>query len=224
MKTTAFLSILSALATAFLLTSSANANLALPHIEIHSQLAQEQVDIKITGDQGEVTGTFKYIKTVEDYYDLTLYLPVYAKEGTPVKDFTPDIHFGDQKLEVVFVKKEWEQERDIRDFGSLPQVEGQRVYWFMIPHVPQQPEQKEFTLKIRYTQKLAGGKFIYTPLIPKQLEGKDYGSITISADRPLTLIDADKHSFEKDGDKFVVDPSDKRGIIVEVAKVAPKFP
>jgi len=230
MKTAAFLSILSALATAFLLTSSANANVAPDPVEMHFHLAHEEVLCAIEGDQAVVTGTFTFDRHPEGFNVPVLYLPVYAVEGTPVKEMMPTFTMNDQKLDVHFVEKRWENNYNIKKFGDLPQLEGQRVYWFYVPNLPQFPvtsaddTPRQTTLKIRYTQKLAGGKFIYTPLIPKQQEGKDYGSITVSADRPLTLIDADKHSFEKDGDKFVVDPSDKRGIIVEVAKVAPKLP
>lgn len=210
---------------------AAQANLALPHVEVHSQLAHEQVEIKIAGDRGEVTGTFSYTTPEGWYSDLKLYLPVYAAEGTPVDAFRPETHLGDQKLDVVFVKKEWETDRNITDFGVLPQIEGQRVHWFMVPHVPQQPsltegeaENKKVMLKICYTQKLSNGKFIYTPLIPKQQKDKDYGDITVSADRPLTLLDADTHRFVSNDDKLVVEPSDKRAIVVEVAKGKANLP
>ena len=143
------------------------------------------------------------------------------------------ITMGEQKLKVVLVpaKNEYKLDRNITDFGKLPQIEGQRVYWFMVPHVPQQPDLtydeqsgKTFSLKIRYTQKLSHDQFIYTPLIPKQDKNKDYGSITITADKPLMLIDEDKHEFEKGHRKYVVEPSDKRGIVVQVAKVTPQIP
>lgn len=232
MKTAAFLSILSALATAFLLTTSAGANLALPHVEVHSRLAHEEVEVKITGDTAEVTGTFSYTLPPGWYSDLKLYLPVYAAEGTPVEDFTPDITLEEQKLDVRFIKKEWEKgSDDIKAFGELPQLEGQRVHWFMVPHVPQQPALtekekgiKKFILKIRYTQKLSHDKFIYTPLIPNEVKQLDYGTITVSADKPLMLIDEDQHVFEKVKRKYVIKPSDKRAIIVQVAKVTPQIP
>ncbi len=253
MKNPELCSVLTTLAVA-LVCSSAKANLAIPHLEVHSQLVSEAVEVEITGDKAEVTGTFTYTKPKEAYFDLKLYLPVYAQEGTPVKQIQPEIFMGEKKLEVYPVidmkidiahptvtprptTKDNDSGLDISqfyggltvdsniaDFGELPQLEGQRVYWFMVPHVPQYPVltgndvTKDFSLKIRYTQKLSNNKFIYTPLIPKQKKEVDYGSISVSADRKLSLLDSNKHSFvEKEG-KLIIDPSDKRAIVVELAK------
>ena len=79
-------------------------------------------------------------------------------------------------------------------FGELPQIEGQRVYWFYVSDLPQFPattaadKPRQTTLKIRYTQKLSNGKFIYTPLIPKANQvnrqggvSKKFGTITLRA-------------------------------------------
>ena len=118
----------------------------------------------------------------------------------------------------------WEGTLPVASFGKLPQLEGQEVYWFLVPHVPQQPEKTEMTLEIRYNQELSNGKFIYTPLIPGMKKDHDYGSISLSGDRPLTLLDPDKHDFVMDGEKIVVHPSDKRGIVVEVGEVQDKLP
>ena len=115
-------------------------------------------------------------------------------------------------------------------FGELPQIEGQRVYWFYVSDLPQFPattageKPHQTTLKIRYTQKLSNDKFIYTPLIPNQKKDQDYGSITASADRKLTLLDSSKHSFVEEEGKFIIEPSDKRAIIVQVVKAGDKLP
>ena len=219
-------SLISAASLALFAGSTALANLALPQVEMHSQLTHEEVNVEIKGDEAVVTGTFKFSKeSLKEYYDLTFYLPVYAVEGTAVEKMQPTITMDGKALEVVFVKKEWENARKIREFGEMPQLEGQRVYWFLIPHVAQQPEQKELTIKISYKQSLSNNKFIYTPLIPHQKESKDYGGITITADRPYKLVDVEKHSVAspKEG-VLVVEPSDKRAIIVECEKVVPKLP
>ena len=184
----------------------------------------------ISGDEAEVTGTFTFDQHEEGFAISVLYLPVYAKEGTPVKDMLPDFTIDGKKLKAHFIEKKWESNHHIKRFGEMPQIEGQRVYWFYISDMPQtyitsaDDKPRQTTLKIRYTQKLSGDKFIYTPLIPNQKKGKDYGSITVSADRKLTLLHSEKHDFVEEGGKFIIEPSDKRGIVVKVAKPVPKLP
>lgn len=86
------------------------------------------------------------------------------------------------------------------------------------------PGEKSVTLSIRYTQKLAADKFIYTPLIPKMEKGKDYGSITIAGDRPLRLVDSKSHEFsEKDG-KLVVKPADRKAIVIDAGQPVASTP
>ena len=230
MKARTFLKSSISIAALSLVTPAALANLAIPQVEIHTYLVHEDVHCEIKGDEAIVTGTFTYESKHLDYLDLNLYLPVYAKQGTPVEQMKPEIKMHGKALEVKFIKKQWESHSDITSFGKLPQLEGQRVYWFLAPHIPQLPvtnaedKPQKLLAQIRYTQKLSNGKFIYTPLIPKQKKGVDYGSITVSADRPLKLQNSESHDFiEKDG-KFVIEPSDKRGIVVEVATAKPSIP
>lgn len=213
-------------ATAALVISAAHANPRIPDREIHAQLVHEEVDIRIAGDQAKVTGIYKFKNDARDFVNLMIYLPVYAKEGTPVEEMKPVFALPAGALqEARFIKAEWEKlDGNIKAFGELPQIEGQRVYWFMVPYLSQKPNQTEFTLNITYSQKLTGEKFIYTPLIPNQKKDHDYGSISISADRALSLKDSDKHDFVKKGSKLVIHPADKRAIIVSVAKPAQKLP
>ena len=206
--------------------SAAQANPRIVSVEVHAQLLHEEVDVRIEKEVATVSGTYKFKNDSRGYVNLQIYLPVYAKEGTPEEQMRPVFKIdGEQELKARFIKAEWEKsDRNIKSFGELPQLEGQRVYWFLVPYIAQQPGQKDFTLGITYKQQLSGDKFIYTPLIPKQMKDHDYGSITLSADRPLKLVDSGKHDFvEKDG-KLVVEPSDKRGIVVEAAKVKAKLP
>ena len=212
------------------LVPPALANVAPEPIEMHVHLAHEDVHCDIKGDEAVVTGTFIFDRHPEGFNIPVLYLPVYAVEGTPVKQMMPTFTVDGRKLKVHFVEKSWENNHNIKAFGQLPQIEGQRVYWFYVSDLPSYPvttadeKPRQTTLKIRYTQKLSNNKFIYTPLIPNQKKDKDYGSITVSADRPLRLLDAEKHSYEVAKKKLIIDPSDKRGIIVEVAKPVPKIP
>ena len=100
-------------------------------------------------------------------------------------------------------------------FGSMPQIEGQKVYWFSVSF---SPKLKKETVEIHYRQNLAAGKFIYTPLIPKQVEGNLYGSISLAADQPMNLLNPDQHRFKKTDGKIVVEPAHKRAIIVQLGQ------
>ena len=208
----------------------AAANVGPEPIEMHIHLAQEDVHCVIKGDEAIVTGTFTFDRHPDGFNIPVLYLPVYAAEGTPTKEMLPEFTVDGKKLKVHFVEKNWENNYKIKSFGKLQQLEGQRVYWFYVSGLPHQPattaeeSPRQITLKIRYAQKLSNHKFIYTPLIPNQKKGKDYGSITVSADRKLTLLDSDKHSFVEKGGQYVIDPSDKRSIVVSVDKPTTKIP
>jgi hypothetical protein len=75
--------------------------------------------------------------------------------------------------------------------------------------------------EITYDQALADGKFIYTPIIPKEEKGKDYGSISISADLPLSLESPKTHEFEEKGRKLIVEPHHLHSIIVRAGSKVP---
>ena len=214
-----------AVAAAFTI-SSTQANPRIPDVEIHAQLVHEEVEVNIEHNTAKVSGIYKFKNDARDFVNLQIYLPVYAKKGTPEEQMRPEFKMnGKQVLQARFIKAEWEKmDSNIKSFGELPQLEGQRVYWYLVPYLAQQPGQKDFTLQINYKQELSNDKFIYTPLIPRQKEGHDYGSITLSADRPLKLIDSDKHDFVEKDSKLVVEPNDKRGIVIEAAKVKAKLP
>ena len=251
-----------------LMTASAFANLSPDPVEMHVHLAHEDVHCVIKEDEAVITGTFTFDRQPQGFNVPVLYLPVYAEEGTPVKQMMPTITVDGVKMDIHLVQKRWENNEDIRKFGQLPQMEGQRVYWFYVNALVRQaapidwelerrharrqaapidwelelkgkrnaepgddepvevriaevePEPAQLTVKIRYHQKLSKGKFIYTPLIPNQKKDKDYGSITVSADRKLTLLDADKHSFVEEKGKFIIEPSHKHAIVVQAAKEA----
>ena len=221
--------LLSAL-SAMCITQPLLANLALHPEEVDYHLEKEKVEVAIKKDLAEVTGTFTFHaeKAGQHSYanhNFDLYLPVYAAEGTPTDEIMPSMTMAGKELKVTALRPDIKPKKvSIKQgFGLMPKVEGQRVYWFWT-HVRERNSYKKgetipdhYTVKIHYKQKLAGGKFIYTPLISKQKEGKDYGSITLSADRPMTLIDAKQHDFKKQGESLVVEPSHKREIVVQLA-------
>ena len=213
-----------AILSAAMAVATVAANPAIPQVEIHTYLVHEEVDITIAGDRAEVSGTYEFKNDSISYFDISIYLPVYAAKGTPQKEMKPTIRMGGKDLDVRFVEKRWEGSLPVADFGKLPQLEGQEVYWFLVPHVPQQPEKTEMTLEINYTQKLSKGKFIYTPLIPGMKKDHDYGSIKLSGERGLTLIDPDKHDYVAQDGKLVVEPAHKRAIVVELVMDGEKLP
>lgn len=121
-------------------------------------------------------------------------------------------------------------------FKGMPQLEGQVVHWFVI-EVPSLHtlhttaselddviKPTTFELTMSYKQKLSNGKFIYTPLIPQQKQGHDYGFISLAAGRPLELLNADKHKSEHKDGKIIVKPSHMGGIVVQVALEGDKVP
>lgn len=207
------------------------ANLALHPEEVDFHLEEEKVDITINKDLAEVTGTFTFHAEKADQHsyachNFNLHLPVYAAEGTPTDEIMPSMTLAGKALKVTALRPDINPKKVSisQGFGVMPKLEGQRVYWFWT-HVRERNFYKEgetipdrYTIKIHYKQKLAGGKLIYTPLISKQKEGKDYGSISLKADRPMTLIDAKQHDFEKQGESLVVEPSHKREIIVDLGQ------
>lgn len=195
------------------------------------RLYLEKVDIKIVGDVAKVSGTYNFSHDGGDHVHflyLPVCLPVYAAKGTRVEEMTPKFKMDGDEIWEPMDKLDLEQESDskaISSFGEMPQLEGQDLQWFQI-HMAPRPRRlgDRILIEIQYTQKLAWDKFIYTPLIPHQKEGKDYGTISVSADRPLALLDSDKHDFVQEDGKFVVKPSHKRAIVVAAGKVAGKLP
>lgn len=216
--------------------ATVSANLAIPHDEADSFLVREEVAVRLGEHHAEVTGSFTYhvdrvplrtrAETSADYPLLTLYLPVYAAEDADLEEIKPRVTHREKELKL---DEFWDQPNrkttilnpNAGRFGTMPQLKGQKVFWFSVSFLPL--ERKE-TVSIRYRQKLSGGKFIYTPLIPKMKEGEDYGTITVSADRPIRLLDEDGHEFEKDGGTFLIQPAHKRAIVVEVGEVQEKRP
>ena len=212
------------------------ANLALHPEEVDFHLEKEEVKITIKKDLAEVTGTFTFHAEKADEHsyanhNFDLYLPVYAAEGTPTDQIMPGMTLAGKELKVTALRPDINPKKvSLRQgFGIMPKVEGQRVYWFWT-HVRERNFYKDgetipdrYTVKIHYKQKLSEGKFIYTPLISKQKEGKDYGSITLKADRPMTLVDSKEHQFKKEGESLVVEPAHKREIIVELGQ-KPQIP
>ena len=88
--------------------SSASANLAPEPIEMHTHLAHEDVHCVIKGDEAVVTGTFIFDRHPEGFNIPVLYLPVYAVEGTPVKQVQPEFIVEGKKITVSFIDEERE--------------------------------------------------------------------------------------------------------------------
>lgn len=197
----------------------------------HIEMYLEKVLIIIVGDQAKVSGTYNFKQDGPKYTNHYIYhpvlLPVCGAKGAPVKEMTPKYRQDyDETLED---DEQWWEEMDVvqpEQFaktitgpGEMPRLDGQIVHWFVTPgHAMKHAPGHVITLEMNYTQKLSKGKFIYTPLLPGMKEGHDYGEITIVADRPLKLLDADKHEFAEKGDRLVVKPSHKRAVVIEVSK------
>jgi len=208
---------------------TASANLAAPpELEMSTILVEENVDIRITGNHhANVTGTFEFADTLAEEHYLRFYLPVYARPTTALEEFRPKIHLGDKQLEVVHVENQPVCLKDIAKFGDLPRLEGLELHWFVIGHnMPKQSEKggedRRISLKIRYQQELVDNRFIYTPLIPKQQESRDYGNITVTSDHPFHIQEKDKHDIVEKESSLVVEPHHKRAIVIEVAFVTTK--
>lgn len=216
-----------ALITATIISTTvfATANPAIPEREVHIYLTHEEVDIMIEGNEAVVSGVYNFNIDEGAFFDPSVYLPVYASKDTPAKDIKPTIEIGGEKLKVESLEDaEFVGMMAKHYFGELPRLEGQEVRWFMAGLREVTRSDKKFEMKITYKQKLSNHKFIYTPLIPAMNPNKDYGDIKISADRPIRLLDKDKHKFEEKDNTLTVDPHDKRAIVVEAAIVNRKVP
>jgi hypothetical protein len=202
---------------ALALVPPSEANIGL--VPLDAQLVTEKVEVRIAGDQATVSGTFEFrVKSPRNLnYGipfLNIYLPVYAKRGASIPDITPTIVLGRKKLTVDHVK---ENERALpREFGGLPSIPGQEVHWFRVHTGVQKKSSLPFKLKMSYQQQLARGRFIYTPLIPGMEAGRDYGTITLTSDRPMVLENAAKHQFSGNSSRLVVKPAHKRAIVVRM--------
>ena len=95
--------------------------------------------------------------------------------------------------------------------------------WFKVSVEPDHAgRDRTMEAKITYSQALADGKFIYTPIIPKEDKGKDYGSITLGSKSPLSLISATKHTYKEEDGKLIVEPHHLRSIVVSVSSQTSK--
>ena len=185
--------------------------------EKSTDLKQEAVEVVITGTTAKVTGHFEFLVT-SHYFDKSkyeLFIPVYAAEGTDPEAIKLVLTFEGKPLAVSHTTGQ--------SFGEIQSIPGQKPCWFTatVSADGVKPDTgKPLKVGMSYSQELSNGAFIYTPLIPKEEKGKDYGSITLSAEGPLTLSDPEKHTFTKDGEKLVVDPHHTRSIIVKAAAPA----
>jgi hypothetical protein len=200
---------------AIVLPSEAN----IGFVPLDAQLVTEKVEICIAGDQATVSGTFEFRVKPPRFRRQgipfwNIYLPVYAKRGASIPDITPTILQGRRKLAVDFVNED--QRALPQEFRGLPSIPGQEVHWFRVHTGVQKKSLLPFKLRMSYKQALAGGRFIYTPLIPGMEAGRDYGTITLTSDRPLVLENAAKHQFSGNSSRLVVKPAHKRAIVVRV--------
>lgn len=88
-----------------LASTLATANIAPYPTEINIYLTYEEIDVKIAGDQAEVTGVFDFTADDGAFVRPLMYLPVYAAEDANPKDFLPTVSIGDKKLKVTSAKE-----------------------------------------------------------------------------------------------------------------------
>ena len=201
------------------LTQPATSNLAAPMTEYEVALKQESVEVDIRGNMAKVTGTFTFVVT-RSWYDeveYDLYLPVYGAPGTDPDELKPSISKRGKELTVEIVDK--------APFEKISTLSGQEAFWFKTKvtgvELKEFQSSKRFTIEIGYKQALSQGAFIYTPLIPKQKKGVDYGEIRFRSERGLKLREPKTHQFiEKEG-KLVVEPDHTRSIVVELTTAFP---
>ena len=186
----------------------------------------EKVQIIIVGDRAKVSGTYGFTfqgtRNTGRYIHLPIFLPVYGAKGAPAKGMTPKyMEEGYDEWDVMEPVEPEHDSKAIASFGDMPQLEGQVVHWFVANrHAVRLPSRTVMSLKMEYWQELSNGKFIYTPLLPNMKKDHDYGEITIVADRPLKLLNADKHDFVQKEDRLTVEPFHKRAVVVELGKRA----
>ena len=198
----------------------------------------EKVQIIIVGDRAKVSGTYTFLRNGAfggDYFVLLpVFLPVYGAKDAPAEDMTPKYmevshemppehwEVGDERWDEMWPVQPEDNAKAIASFGQMPQLDGQVVHWFKMRlprmQLPVGRMSSMITVKMEYWQKLSNGKFIYTPLLPNMKKDHDYGEITIVADRPMKLLDAEKHDFVQKEDRLVVEPFHKRAVVVELGK------
>lgn len=211
--------------TAIMMSGSAEANLWGLSSTENIVLEKEYVKVEIKGERAAVMGTFVF-KTQRNRgraKGYSLCLPVYAAPDTDPASIKVvigvpmdagegrDLHGPDhkpplRKLPLTNYRK--------KPFGELPTVNGQRPFWFEAKVAKHDLQGPCMVVKVYYEQQLADGVFIYTPIIPDQIPDHDYGTISVSADRPIEMVGKNGHRITKVKDALIFQPSHKQAIIV----------
>ncbi len=211
-----------------IMSGSAEANLWGHSLTDSIVLEKEQVAVEIKGAKATVIGTFMFTmrKTRDRSKGYHLFLPVYASPDTDPASIKVTIGVpmdagdGQDLLEPdhtppvrTLLLTHWRKP----PFEEMPTVKGQRPFWFKAYVAKSDLKGSKMLVKIFYEQTLSDGVFIYTPIIPDQLANHDYGTISVSADRPIEVMEKKRLQMSKENNDLAFKPVHKQAIIVRAA-------